>query len=1063
MASVGAWLPRVRLLFSAAAVLWLSCPAHAGSDAWTTGGPYGAVVRALAVHPSAPGTLYAGAYGGIFKSVDSGGSWAFVNVGLPNLASLWVNALAIDPTTPSTLYVGTSEYRDGHGVFKSVDSGATWAAADTGLTGMSVSSLAIDPIAPATLYAGTFGGIFKSVDSGRSWLPVNVGLPSPGHLQVNALAIDPIASATLYAGTELGISRSVDFGATWVSLNVPGLDVNIQTLAIDPKNPSTLYAGAVTGSLYRSLNSGGTWALASTGLPPEPVSALVIDPTTPSTLYAGTYGQVFRSVNSGDTWNGVGTRPPYVDPSTLAAVSALAIDPTASTTVYAADGTGVLKSTDSGVSWAPAMTGLANLSITSLVVDPGTPATVYAGTENGPLFKSVNSGSTWTVANTGLSNTTVLTLAIDPKTPTTLYAGQLLNGIYRSTNSGATWIRTGQPNTGQPFVTVKALAIDPASPTTIYVSLDARPSEAGAVFKSTDSGGTWALASAGLTSQIVFALAIDAKTPATLYAGTLDGIFRSTDRAASWTSLGLPGLSVGTLAIDARTTPSILYASAAYVATGVAAGVFRSMDSGATWTAANLGLTDLSVQALVVDPNASSIYAGGPAGGVFKSADFGASWTAVNRGLKNLGVRALALDPSGATTVYAGLFPGSVWQATPPTLGESDLALTVSDSPDPVTGTTPFTYTIAVTNNGPDAASALFVTQTLAAGVVFDRAIGGGWTCGASASLLTCTRPGAGLGPLPSISVQVTPGPAASVLTSLASVSAAELDPDAADNSATETTTVREALVWLATRTKTAFADAGRFLRSTDLTYTITLTNGGSQAQPDSPGPEFEDVLPASLNLISASSSSGIVASDLAANRVNWNGSIPSGGAVTLTVHASIKPTVSLGTTIGNQGTLHYDADGNGTNEATTATDDPAAPGANDPTTFVVVSPPMRLFTLPPCRLVDTRNAPGTLDGPALLSNAQRIFPLVGHCGIPPTAQAVSVNLTVSEPTEAGHLRLYPADASLPNASSINYTAGQTRANNAVLFLSDRGELALFCVQWTGTAHFILDVNGYFE
>ena len=62
-----------------------------------------------------------------------------------------VRALAIDPTTPATLYAGTS----GDGVFKSTDSGGTWAAANTGLTTLHVNALAIDPATPATLYAGT--------------------------------------------------------------------------------------------------------------------------------------------------------------------------------------------------------------------------------------------------------------------------------------------------------------------------------------------------------------------------------------------------------------------------------------------------------------------------------------------------------------------------------------------------------------------------------------------------------------------------------------------------------------------------------------------------------------------------------------------------------------------------------------------------------------------------------------------------------------------------------------------------------------------------------------------
>jgi hypothetical protein len=123
----------------------------------------------------------------------------------------------------------------------------------------------------------------------------------------------------------------------------------------------------------------------------------------------------------------------------------------------------------------------------------------------------------------------------------------------------------------------------------------------------------------------------------------------------------------------------------------------------------------------------------------------------------------------------------------------------------------------------------------------------------------------------------------------------------------------------------------------------------------------------------------------------------------------------------------------------------------------------MDLYTLAPCRLLDTRDADGPFGGPALLANADRVLSLFDRCGIPSTARALSVNLTVTEPTAAGNVSLYPAAGPLPNASSINYTAGQTRANNAVVSLNDLGQLALFCAQASGTTHFILDVNGYFE
>jgi hypothetical protein len=122
-------------------------------------------------------------------------------------------------------------------------------------------------------------------------------------------------------------------------------------------------------------------------------------------------------------------------------------------------------------------------------------------------------------------------------------------------------------------------------------------------------------------------------------------------------------------------------------------------------------------------------------------------------------------------------------------------------------------------------------------------------------------------------------------------------------------------------------------------------------------------------------------------------------------------------------------------------------------------------FTLTPCRLLDTRNAPGPLGGPALVGGGVRAFPITGgQCMVPSTAKAVSVNATVTEPTAQGHITLFPGGAPLPLASTINYRAGQTRANNAIVPLGTNGSVSAFCGLPAGnTTHFILDVNGYFQ
>jgi hypothetical protein len=116
-----------------------------------------------------------------------------------------------------------------------------------------------------------------------------------------------------------------------------------------------------------------------------------------------------------------------------------------------------------------------------------------------------------------------------------------------------------------------------------------------------------------------------------------------------------------------------------------------------------------------------------------------------------------------------------------------------------------------------------------------------------------------------------------------------------------------------------------------------------------------------------------------------------------------------------------------------------------------------------PCRVVDTRGAIGAYGGPALAANADRTFVVTGQCGIPSTATAVSFNFTITQPTGQGDLRVFPAGGGLPLVSTLNWRAGQTRANNAVVGVGASGDITVHPDLAGGTVHLIIDVNGYFQ
>lgn len=87
----------------------------------------------------------------------------------------------------------------------------------------------------------------------------------------------------------------------------------------------------------------------------------------------------------------------------------------------------------------------------------------------------------------------------------------------------------------------------------------------------------------------------------------------------------------------------------------------------------------------------------------------------------------------------------------------------------------------------------------------------------------------------------------------------------------------------------------------------------------------------------------------------------------------------------------------------------------------------------------------------------------MGHCGLPATAHAVALNVTVTQPTDPGFLVVYPGGTATPGTSTLNYRAGQTRANNVVVGLGLGGDILVHCGQSAGTAHAVIDVDGYFE
>ncbi|HSS49057.1 MAG TPA: hypothetical protein VLX28_08925 [Thermoanaerobaculia bacterium] len=242
----------------------------------------------------------------------------------------------------------------------------------------------------------------------------------------------------------------------------------------------------------------------------------------------------------------------------------------------------------------------------------------------------------------------------------------------------------------------------------------------------------------------------------------------------------------------------------------------------------------------------------------------------------------------------------------------ADLAITKIHDPAVLAPGQAMAYVLTVRNNGPSDVPGTTVTDSLPNALLSPHCVG--------ANRLDCTFLGNNLniavGPLPvgseavyRIEGQLT-SQCISILSNTATVSPAPgiVDPDLSNNTATDTTAVQSPPGVSIHCSGVSDAFEGDFV-----TFTYVLTNGGPNAQADNPGAEFTDTLPAGLTLVTATASSGTVTT--AANTVSWNGSIPVCGTVTINVQATVNAGTA-GTTLCSQGTVFFDADGDGIDES---------------------------------------------------------------------------------------------------------------------------------------------------
>ena len=398
----------------------------------------------LAVHPTSPETVWAAAdiwysHPTLWRSDDGGRHWE------PIWVDRSIRALAVDPGEPDSLWAGVKG-----GILRVFDRGARRRFFPVS-AGDEVISLAFDP-AGRVLYAGTGwndlssvgypgrqGGVWRSTDRGRTWRQGVQGMIATEVHAVTAPAPGRVVAAVLGRGPIVG-DGSI---ARWIRGD-QGIERTIYDLLADPAAPEILWAATANG-VFRSEDDGLTWAGASAGLTGVPgfptlfaFTSLALDPTVPGGLWVAGWSGLFHSADRGGTWTRVTNLPDGT------AFEAVAVDPNDPRKVWAASQGGggvfptVFRSEDGGATWQE--THFAVYFLDGLAVSQG--GTVFVSTLN-RLLRSTDGGVTWQEK----PPSGVVSVLPDPAQPGSIWAGGFF-GLYRSRDDGETWEAvTGGPGT----------------------------------------------------------------------------------------------------------------------------------------------------------------------------------------------------------------------------------------------------------------------------------------------------------------------------------------------------------------------------------------------------------------------------------------------------------------------------------------------------------------------------------------------------------------------------------------------------------------------------------------
>ncbi|HEX8181532.1 MAG TPA: peptidoglycan-binding protein [Pyrinomonadaceae bacterium] len=408
----------------------------------------------------------------------------------------------------------------------------------TGPMGGDVRSLAIDPRDPQHLYFGTIDGqIYVSRDGAAHWARIS-SFNHPG-LYIDNLLIDPRDANTLYAAAHRhkepgGFFKTTDGGQTWKeSFELKTESVFALTQA--PSDPNVLIAGTHHG-VFRSQDSGATWEQLQTSAYPDirDVESVGVDPRNADHIYAGTWHLPWKTEDGGRTWFSV--KNGIIDDSDVFAIE---IDHRNPDHVIMSACSGIYESKNAGALFRKVQ-GIPSQSrrTRDIMQNPAQPNAIYAGTTEG-FWRTLNGGDSWMLTTS--RKLEINAIAVHPDVPQVIYIGTNNYGVMVSRDGGKTFLPSNQGYSGR-----RAYFILPDHDRAgrFYASTINTATGGGFFFTSDDGGETWQPSMRNMPDRLItYAMLQDRNDANILYLGTNLGMYRSTDRGASWSPIGAPSVA----------------------------------------------------------------------------------------------------------------------------------------------------------------------------------------------------------------------------------------------------------------------------------------------------------------------------------------------------------------------------------------------------------------------------------------------------------------------------------------------------------------------------------------